>query len=91
MEIWTVRTKFEAFECKFELVIINSNDSNENSNNSKAFEWKFEPFEKDWKHSNLNPPNEIRRIQMHILAIEKEFWPFECKLEPFEQNSKHSN
>ena len=46
----------------------------------EAFERKFEPFEKDLKHSNanskhsngnVNPLNEIWRIQMHILVIEK--------------------
>ena len=40
----------------------------------KAFECKFEPFERDSKHSNANSsrPKGIRSIQMQILTIQKD-------------------
>ena len=39
----------------------------------KAFECKFEPFERDLKHSKL-----IWSILMQIQAIQKGFEAFEC-------------
>ena len=58
----------------------------------EAFEFKFEPFEKDSKHSNANSNHSkgIRSIQMQIRTIQKGFKAFECKFEPFEKNSKDS-
>ena len=44
MQILTIWTKFEAFECTFEPF---ERDSN-------AFKSKFEPLERDSKHSNAN-------------------------------------
>ena len=64
----------------------------------------FEPFEKDWKHSNadLNHSKRIGSIRMQIRTIwkvfksfERNFYlfdeAFECKFEPLEKDSKHSN
>ena len=58
----------------------------------ESFEFKFEPFERDSKHSNANSNNSkgIRNVQMQIRTIQKGFKAFECKFEPFEKNSKHS-
>ena len=54
---------------------------------------KFEPFEKDSKHSNANSNHSkgIRSIRMQIRTIQKGFEVFECKFEPFERDSKYSN
>ena len=73
----------------------------------EAFEWKFEPFERDLKHSNqnLNHLKVIRSIWMEIWTIRKGFvafeskiWTiqkgfeaFESKFETFERESKHLN
>ena len=45
----------------------------------EAFEWKFEPLERDSKHSNTNSniSNEIRSILMQILTIRMGFKVFE--------------
>ena len=45
----------------------------------EAFECKFEPFERDLKHSNANS-NHSKGFQSILM-----------KLEPFERDSKHSN
>ena len=47
----------------------------------EAFEFKFEPFETDSKHSNANSNHSkgIRRVQMQIRAIRKGFEGFKCK------------
>ena len=52
----------------------------------EAFECKFEPFERDLKHSNAksNHPKGSR-------TIPKGFETFESKFEPFERDSKRSN
>ena len=44
----------------------------------KAFECKFETFESYWKHSNANSSHSkgIRRIQMQIQTIRKNFEAF---------------
>ena len=54
---------------------------------------KFEPFERDSKHSNGNAyhSKDIRSILIQILTIRKKFEAFKCKFEPFERVSKHSN
>ena len=59
----------------------------------EAFEFKFEPFEKDSKLSkpNYNHSKKVRSTRMHIITIRKRFEAFQCKFEPFERNSKHSN
>ena len=67
----------------------------------EAFEFKFEPFERDSKHSNANSNNskviriiwmqiqtiqkDIRNIRMQIRTIRKGFIAFECKFETFEE------
>ena len=47
----------------------------------EAFEFKFEPFETDSKHSNANSNHSkgIRRVQMQIRTIRKGFEGFKCK------------
>ena len=47
----------------------------------EAFEWKFEPFERDSKHSNAhsNHSKEIRSILMEIWTIRKGFEALEWK------------
>ena len=47
----------------------------------EAFEFKFEPFETDSKHSNANSihSKEIRRVQMQILTVRKGFEAFKSK------------
>ena len=47
----------------------------------EAFEFKFEPFETDSKHSNANSNHskEIRRVQMQILTVRKGFEVFKWK------------
>ena len=57
----------------------------------EIFECKFEPFDRELKHSsaNSNHLKGIRSIRVQILTIWKEFEAFEWKLEAFEQNSKH--
>ena len=47
----------------------------------KAFECKFEPFERDSKHLNayLNHSKGSRNIRMDIRTIQKGFEDFECK------------
>ena len=59
----------------------------------QAFKCKFDPFERDWKHSNVNSNhlNQIRSIRMQIWTLQTRFEPFECKFEPFESDSKQSN
>ena len=67
---------------------------------------KFEPFERDSKHSNATSKHSkvIGNIRMQIRAIRKGFEAFKCKFEPFEgfrsilmkfepfeRDSKHSN
>ena len=51
----------------------------------KAFECKFEPFERDLKHSNANSSHSkgFQSIRMQILSIRKGF-------EAFKTDSKHS-
>ena len=51
----------------------------------KAFECKFQLFEKNSKHSKI-----IRSILNQIQTIGKGFEAFECKFEQFETDSKHS-
>ena len=86
MQIQTIWTRFEAFECKFEPFERDSKHSNANSNPSKrtnleAFECKFEPFERDSKHSNANSnySNRIQIIQIQIRTTQKGFEAFEYK------------
>ena len=59
----------------------------------KAFEYSFEPFERNSKHSigNSNHLKGIRSIRIQIRTIRKRFKAFETKLQPFEKGSKHSN
>ena len=45
----------------------------------ETFECKFQPFEKDSKHSK------------QIITIRKEFEAFECKFEQLERDLKDSN
>jgi len=82
MQIWTIRTRFEAFKCKF-------NYSNGIRSiqmeiraiwkGFEAFEWKSEPLERNSKHLNTNSniSNEIRSILMQILTIWMGFKVFE--------------
>ena len=65
----------------------------------EAFECKFQPYEWDLKHSDVNSNywEGILTIRMQILTIWKEFDMFECKFKPFElkfksfePNSKHA-
>ena len=51
----------------------------------KAFEWKFQSFERDWKHLNTNSKhsNEIRSIRMGFEAFES-YWKYS------NANSSHS-
>ena len=44
----------------------------------EAFQFKFEPFERDWKHSNSNSNHSkgIRSIEMQIRTIRKGFEAF---------------
>ena len=55
----------------------------------EAFEFKFEPFERDSKHSNANSNHlkGIRRIQMEILTIWKGFEALNWEFEQFERDS----
>ena len=48
----------------------------------EAFECKFEPFERDSKHSNANSnnSNQIWSIQMQIRNLQTRFEAFERKL-----------
>ena len=65
----------------------------------EAFETKFEPFERDSKHSKgfeafewkFEPLERIRSIRMEIRTIRKGFEAFEWKFEPLGRDSKHSN
>ena len=72
----------------------------------EAFKYKFEPFERDLKHSisNSNHSKGIRKIRIQIRTIRKGFEGFETKFKPFERveafeskfeaiekDSKHSN
>ena len=45
----------------------------------EAFEWKFQPFERDLKHLNTNSnlSNQIQSILMQILTIRNGFEWFE--------------
>ena len=47
----------------------------------EALESKYEPFERDSKHSsaNSNHSSQIRSIQMQILTIWKGFEAFKCE------------
>ena len=58
----------------------------------EVFECKFEPFERDSKHSNAisNYLKGIGSVQMQFLIIWKKLEAFEFKFEPFERDSKHS-
>ena len=82
MQILTIQTKFETFKCKFEPFEGDSKHSNSYSSHwkgFKAFESKFEPFERS-KNSNVNSnrSKEIRSIWMQIETIRKGFEGFEC-------------
>ena len=82
MQILTIQTKFETFKCKFEPFEGDSKHSNSYSSHwkgFKAFESKFEPFERS-KNSNVNSnrSKEIRSIRMQIETIRKGFEGFEC-------------
>ena len=59
----------------------------------EAFEFKFEPFQRDSKHSNanLNLSKGIRSIPKEMLTIRKEFEAFKFKFETFERDWKHLN
>ena len=73
----------------------------------KAFDCKFEPFERDSKHSNAHSNHSkgfrsilmqiranskgIGSIRIQIRTIGNGFEAFESKFEPFERDSKHSN
>ena len=63
----------------------NSNHSNEKlwtiRKEFEAFEWKFEPFESDSKHSNANSNHlkGILSIRMRIQNFRNGFKGFECK------------
>ena len=82
MQILNIRTKFEAFECKFlpfervwsiriEILTIRKG--------FEVFDYKYEPFERDSKHSNPNS-NHSKASR----TIPKGFEAFESKFEPFE-------
>ena len=60
-----IQTIPKGFESKFESYI---------RKGFEAFEWKFEPFEKDWKHSNANS-NHLKGIR----SVQKRFEAFESK------------
>ena len=66
MLILATRKGFEAFKCKVEPF-------------NKAFEWKFELLERDWKYSNPNSNDykAIRTIWLQIATIRKGFEAFE--------------
>ena len=62
----------------------------------EAFKFKFEPFEKDAKHSNANSNHpkgiqSIQSIQMNIRTIQKGFQAFHCNFQPCEKDSMHFN
>ena len=93
--IWSIRTKFEAFECKLEPFERNVKCWMEVltiRNGFEAFECKFEPFKRDSKHSNANSIHskeiwsiriQIRTtpqgIRMQIQSFLKGFEAFECQ------------
>ena len=54
----------------------------------EAFKFKFEPFERDLKHSNANSNHSkgIQSIRMQIQTIQKGFEAFEWKFESFERD-----
>ena len=64
MQILTIRTKFEAFECKFELFEWDSKHLNANSNRLKGI-WSIRI--------------QIQSIRIQILTIRIKFEAFECK------------
>ena len=57
----------------------------------EVFKFKFEAFERDWKHLNANSKHSkvIGSIRMQIRVIWKGFEAYKCKFEPFERVSKH--
>ena len=81
MQILIVRTRFEAFECKFKPFDRDSKHSNAKSNHLKGIWMQILTIWKDSKHSNANSnnSNQILSIWMRILTVQKEFEVFECK------------
>ena len=77
IQILTIRKGFEAFE----------SDSKYLKKGFKAFEWKFETFERDSKHSNPNSnySKGTRSIRMQIQTIRK------SKFELLERHSKRTS
>ena len=75
MEIQTLRTRFEAFECIFKVLTIRMQIRSIHTR-FETFECKFYPFQRDSKHSNANSNylNKIRSIQMQIWTIWTEIW-----------------
>ena len=53
----------------------------------EAFEFKFEPFERDSNHSNANSNHSkgIRSIEMQIRTTQKGFEALKCKFEPLKR------
>ena len=75
MEIQTLRTRFEAFECIFKVLTIRMQIQTIRKG-FEPFQCKFYPFQRDSKHSNANSKylNKIRIIQMQIWTIWTEIW-----------------
>ena len=74
MKIRTIQKWFEEFECKFVKGIRSIRMEIQTIwKGLEAFEWKFEPLEKDSKHStaNLNISKRIWSIHLEILTIWK--------------------
>ena len=66
----------------------------------EALKCKFEPFERDSKHSNPNSNHskgiqsirmQIRNTRKGLEAFDCKFEAFECKFEPLERDWKHSS
>ena len=95
MQLLTIRTKFEAFECKFEPFERDSKQLNANPNHSqriRSIQLQIRTIRKDSKHLNANSNHSkgIRSNRMHIRTIRKGLQAFECKFEPFERDQKNS-
>ena len=56
----------------------------------EAFQSKFEPLQRDSKHSDANSSHSkgIQSIRMQIIAIRNEFEAFESKFEPLDMAFK---
>ena len=91
MEIWTIRTGFQAFdskfkqlEWKFEPFEQDSKYSNASSNHSNgiwSFRMQIRTTTMDSKQLNANS-NHLNEIQTQILTIQMGFETIECKFKP---------